>query len=139
MPLLLPPHNTHSCVEFQAVKSQVHTMCNGFVISDLNIEPSMSTITSKLIAKMDQERIQGKKIENYGKYQAKRAWKMDEDEEDYEADFQVFLNESNEEDNKHHKFIELMDVSRLGKGKLGPNLLKKGKDLLTNSCTSMHH
>nr|XP_034601307.1 uncharacterized protein LOC117861894 [Setaria viridis] len=74
---------------------------------------------------MAQERIQGKKIENCGKYRAKRVWKIDEDEEDYEADFQVFLKESNEEDKKHHKFIALMDVSGSRKEKVGLDFLKK--------------
>ena len=73
-------------------------MCNGWVNSDFNIQAPMARITKKTVVEMGQERIQEKKIENHGKFQANKVWKIDEDEKDYEADFQAFLKEDEEED-----------------------------------------
>ena len=70
------------------------------------------------------------------KCQANKVWKIDEDE-DYEADFQTFLMDEDEEEEGHYKFRALMDSSRRTKEKDGSEFLKKGKDLLTNLCISM--
>ena len=120
------------------LSNQVLTMCNGLVISDLNIQAPMAKITNKTVVEMGQERIQEKKIKNYSKYRAKRVWKIDEDE-DYEADFQAFLMDEDEEEEEEgrYKFRALMDSSRRTKEKDGSEFLKKGKDLLTNLCISM--
>ncbi|PAN35283.2 hypothetical protein PAHAL_6G224100 [Panicum hallii] len=100
-------------------------MCNGLVISDLNIQAPMARITNKTVVEMGQERIQEKKIENYDKYRAKRVWKIDEDEEDYEAEFQAFLKEDDEKDKGRYKFRALMDVLGPAKEKVGSDFLKK--------------
>ena len=97
----------------------------------------MARITKKTVVEMGQERIQEKKIENHGKCQANKVWKIDEDEKDYEADFQAFLKEDEEEDKGRYKFRALMDSSRRTKEKDGSEFLKKGKDLLTNLCISI--
>ena len=97
----------------------------------------MARITKKTFVKMGQERIQEKKIENHGKCQANKVWKIDEDEKDYEADFQAFLKEDEEEDKGRYKFRALMDVSRRTKEKAGSDFLMKGKDLLMKLCISM--
>ncbi|OEL28756.1 hypothetical protein BAE44_0010225 [Dichanthelium oligosanthes] len=93
-------------------------MCNGFIISDLNIKPPAARITNKRVVEMGQERIQEKKIKNYGECRVKRMWKIDEDDEDYEADFQAYLKKSNEEDN-------LVYISMSTKDKVGLNFLNK--------------
>ncbi|XP_039815260.1 ethylene-responsive transcription factor 1-like [Panicum virgatum] len=84
----------------------------------------MAKITNKTVVEMGQERIQEKKIENYSKYRAKRVWKIDEDE-DYEADFQAFLMDEDEEEEGRYKFRALMDSSRRTKEKDGSEFLKK--------------
>ncbi|CAL5005914.1 unnamed protein product [Urochloa decumbens] len=101
-------------------------MCNGLVISDLNIRPPMPTITNNPVAEMGQEMIHEKKIRNFGICRAKRVWKIDEDEEDFEADFQTFLKKYNDEDN----FVPLMDGSGSKKEKVGLNFIKKDAMIL---------
>ncbi|CAL4999146.1 unnamed protein product [Urochloa decumbens] len=96
------------------------------VISDLNIRPPMPRITNKPVAEMGQEMIHEKKIRNFGICRAKRVWKIDEDEEDFEVDFQTFLKEYNEEDN----FVPLMDGLRSKKEKVGLNFVKKDAMML---------
>jgi hypothetical protein len=97
----------------------------------------MARITNKTVVEMGQERIQEKKIENYDKYRAKRVWKIDEDEEDYEAEFQAFLKEDDEKDKGRYKFRALMDVLGPAKEKVGSDFLKKGKNLITKLCIFM--
>lgn len=76
---------------------------------------------------MSREKIQEKKIENYGKFWAKRAWKIDEDGEDFEADFLEFLKEEDEEEDKrHYKSMALMGVSGPTREKSGINFQNKG-------------
>ncbi|RLN05438.1 hypothetical protein C2845_PM13G19060 [Panicum miliaceum] len=94
----------------------------------------MARITIKKVVEVGHERIQEKKIENYGKYRAKRVWKIDEDEEDYEADFQVFLKEDDEEDNGRYKYRMLMDVLRPTQEKVGSNFLKKDAMIIQKSA-----
>ncbi|CAO2173010.1 unnamed protein product [Urochloa humidicola] len=103
-------------------------MCNGLIISDLNIRPSMATITNKPVAEMGQERIHEKKIGNFGVCRANRLRKIEEDEgeEDFEADFQAFLKECNKEDN----FVALMDGSGSKKEKDGLDFVNKDAMIL---------
>ncbi|KAF8769427.1 hypothetical protein HU200_006456 [Digitaria exilis] len=75
---------------------------------------------------MSLEKLQEKKIENYGKFLAKRAWRIDEDDEDFEADFQEFIKEEDEEEDKrHYKSMALVGVLEPKRENSGVNFQKK--------------
>lgn len=80
-------------------------------------------------------------MENYGECELKRVRKIDEREDNFEADYQAFSKEYDEKDESHRKFMalfpfkdDLIDVSGPTKEKAGFNFPMKGKYLLTKLC-----
>ncbi|KAG0523845.1 hypothetical protein BDA96_07G158100 [Sorghum bicolor] len=57
---------------------------------------------------MGQETFEDNKMKNYGERKLKRAHKIDEGEDDFEADFQAFSKKCDEEDESHYKFMALL-------------------------------
>lgn len=116
----------------QAVTSRSN-MCNSLVISDINIRPPPPTNTNKPVIGMGQEKFEDNKMKNYGECKLKRASKIDEGEDDFEADFQAFSKKYDEEDESHYKFMALLpakngltSVSTPTKGKVGLDFPMKG-------------
>lgn len=82
---------------------------------------------------MGQEKFQDHKMKNYGECQFKRARKIDEEEDDFEAEYQAFSKKYDEKDESHHKLMALLSfknghtkASTPTKEKVGLNFPMKG-------------
>lgn len=82
-------------------------MCRGLVISDLTTRPPLSVATSKYVMEKGQKKYQQRRTVTRSECGLRKAMKLDEDEEDFEADFQAFSKAFDEEDGNHYEFLAL--------------------------------